>query len=103
MLRLEASAFLGVRSEHLQLLAILVALLDAHELMAINLVPALFCVVRGVRPVLGPIAILGRIVSAILISHTITVAVSLPALDLGTITRTIGARAASLAFRKSIL
>jgi len=93
MLRLEALLLLRIGFDQSQLLTILVLLLDAHELVAVDALVARPGVVRGVRAIpiailgraLRPITILCRIMASITISHAIPIHVRLATLDLGAI------------------
>ena len=81
----------GIGLRKPQLLAVLIAFLHTHELLAVDFAVAKFCVVWSVRPVL--VAVLDlvafRCARPISITHAIAIEVALPPLDLGSILRLV--------------
>jgi hypothetical protein len=105
MIRLEACFLLWIGLGQSQLFTILVAFLDAHELLAIDILVTELRLVRGVCAILNPITILGRtvglLVDPITISHAIPIEVRLAALDLGAVTRLVRSALLALSFRET--
>ena len=66
-----------------ELLAILIAFLDAHQLVAVDIAVVETSGIRCVGAVLDPVAIMFRLFNTIAVAHAISIMVLLAALDLG--------------------